>query len=139
MKELMQVEVYNENNRPRLCPKCGKKLMIKIKTHIVSCERCSYTEPCHLRNLEPNEKNCSKCPYSPYFKEESIKSIPERTIKSLEKINSMRFILGLAGKLKLRKKKQSPLKFPKLKGKCYQAWNPKIRTKSYNPESEAFE
>lgn len=113
----------------RECPKCGNSLYIDVKTMVVSCFKCGFTEPCHLRGKTPSEKNCKGCPYNPKTKKKPKQRITKKLERTLRQINSMRNFLGLAGKLKLPKKEKEYLKYPSLRGKCYQAWNEKKRTK----------
>lgn len=120
----------------RICPKCSKPLKIDTMTHKVSCSRCGYVEPCHLRHLIPNKKNCCKCPYSPYFEKKKIKSLKkillakEKTKASEEghRPKNLKLIDILALLKWFERGKQITLSNPELEKKCFQAWNPE-RTK----------
>jgi len=114
----------------RICPKCGNQLMINIHTARVVCFKCKYIEPCHLNGKIPSERECSRCPYSPFFKipEKSIDTLKRLIQKSKSKpIGRMKSLTPeeIKNILEFSIKALHPsLKYPKLIKKCSQAWNP---------------
>jgi predicted metal-binding transcription factor (methanogenesis marker protein 9) len=112
---------HSENStKIRLCPKCHSNLRIDTKIFRVYCSSCGYVEPCHLRNLTINKTNCSSCPYSPRYRENLALKIVKREYFAKRKNQYDVLPLGIVKTLA-----QENLDFPKLKGKCYQAWTPK--------------
>lgn len=110
-----------DSSKIRACPNCKGKLRINPSNFKVYCKDCGYVEPCHLRSLKISAVNCSSCPYSARFKEDlALKTIKVKYFKSLKHKNQYsKLPLGVVNALV-----QENLAFPKLKSKCYQAWNP---------------
>lgn len=123
----MKLPVTRSKNN--YCPRCGKELYIDSITSIVSCinDSCHYTEPCHLRGLEPSPKNCKECPYSPNIASELSFKVLKMLFFSREKERVKKekgrrnYRITKADLEKLRKELSKALQYPKLKGKCPQA------------------
>jgi hypothetical protein len=110
---------YSENSiRVRVCPNCKGKLRIDTSNFKVYCS-CGYVEPCHLRSLTIGQTNCSSCPYSPNYRE--AKEISKAKAEYFKRFRTKRGVLPLGA---VKALVQENLDYPKLKSKCYQAWNP---------------
>lgn len=117
------INALDNKGKARICPKCHSKLVIlqNSSNYRVVCSICSYEEPCHLRHLKISEQTCSKCPYSPKFTKKELSKIIESHIKKLRKRKSNKIALTEKDVENLLKNRKC--KYPKLLGKCPQAWN----------------
>lgn len=118
----------------RQCPKCNQTLYIDTKNHTVSCNKCGFIEPCHLRGLIPSPKNCRTCIYREGYKPK--KTIFKRKMKdlarSIRQIKELSRFFSVTRLPKIPERKDEQKKWKVI---CTQAWSD-YRRKSYNPEED---